>query len=135
MFDRTVINAGPRYVEHVEKRAPTDESVRLLKEFEEKAQAKVIEAISVEGNGFNCVLHFEMDFMSEALRAKCVYDLNGHRRTVEYTKNRDYASSPRDFEAKVVEGLFKAIAEDISRAILTEALKKVRLPGGIWRGA
>lgn len=33
-----------------EHRAPTDESVKLLKEMEEKAEAKLIEAIRLDGN-------------------------------------------------------------------------------------
>ncbi len=58
MFDRTVIFRNvPVYEQHVvvtEKRAPTDDSVKLLREMEEKAEKKLIEACELKNNLFTC---------------------------------------------------------------------------------
>lgn len=52
MFDKIVSVNTPRSIDvtHIEKRAPTDESVRLLKEFEDAAEKKILEVIRFEDN-------------------------------------------------------------------------------------
>ena len=62
MFDRTFIAEGG-HVRAVNTkvnihRAPTDESVRLLKEMETAARDKIIESVAVRDNGFEDVMHF-----------------------------------------------------------------------------
>jgi hypothetical protein len=52
MFDRYCLSRGPSSVSVRvdEHRAPTDESVRLLKEMEEKAEARVLDRARVGNN-------------------------------------------------------------------------------------
>lgn len=58
MFNKTIIHQHtPSYPSHVsvtEKRAPTDESVKLLKEMEKKAEEKLLEACELKNNLFTC---------------------------------------------------------------------------------
>lgn len=58
MFDKYIIQQKPTYskVEVIEKKAPTDESIRLLKEMEEKTIASVINSIKVANNSFNGIV-------------------------------------------------------------------------------
>lgn len=63
----------------IEKRAPTDESVRLLKEFEQAANDKIIESIHVRDNSFDAVVTKENDFLSGDIVYRVVFSLNGKR--------------------------------------------------------
>lgn len=60
-----------------EHRAPTDDSVRLLREMEDKARLQVEQSINVGGNGFECVVNIEKEAMSMDTVAKAIFKLNG----------------------------------------------------------
>lgn len=62
-----------------EHRAPTDESVRLLKEMEEAARQKVLSSIRLDRNEFKCVIQFMLDNMSMDRVAHVMLDLNGKK--------------------------------------------------------
>ncbi len=96
-------------------RAPTDESVKLLKEMEEKAEAKVIESVRLEGNGFECVIHTHRDCMSDQTVYRVVFALNGKRCTVEYAASRD-----KDPVAAAPE-IAKLVSEKIAQEMLPPA--------------
>ena len=125
MFDRTVI--VPRMVEHVthevtkqvhHHRAPTDDSVKLLKELEEKAQAKVIEAVHVGDTTFECVVHAERDGPSDSVRLVAVFSLNGKKLTAKFEEHI------YRFERRAAfEGLRAAIAAEIAQQILAPAIQ------------
>lgn len=53
--DVTVVNRSPEIVHHHEHRAPTDDSVKLLIEMQEKAEKRILEQIHIEDNIFNMV--------------------------------------------------------------------------------
>lgn len=89
MLDRTVailpVREPPVYVEKtiIHKHAPTDESVKLLREMEAKAEAEVVKAIAVHDNAFNCVVHEMKDLMADAIRFRAVWSLNGAKHTTD----------------------------------------------------
>lgn len=63
MFNRTTINPIQRITENsfitiTEKKAPTDESVRLLKEFEEVALQKLLSSFEIGNNLFSGRIFF-----------------------------------------------------------------------------
>ena len=62
-----------------EKRAPTDESVRLLKEMEEAARKKITESTTVHNTEFTCKLHKCYDQANAADRYAVIYTLNGNQ--------------------------------------------------------
>ena len=92
MFNRTTyIDAGYRSASHVtvtEKRAPTDESVKLLKEMEEKAREKVINSIVVADTSFECKIQKSVDMLSMQDVYFVVYKMNGLKRTVQIRVNQ-----------------------------------------------
>lgn len=57
MFNTYLVSRQPSHhsVSVTEKRAPTDESVRLLKEMESAVREKVVESVRVERNGIKAV--------------------------------------------------------------------------------
>lgn len=103
---------GPREVHHHEHRAPTDESVKLLKEMEEKARDKIEEVIRVEGNGFNGVIYLHHEMMDLSIRARAVFDLNGKKMEVEHSLS----------ELKTREELITGLRDKIATKIATEVL-------------
>lgn len=125
MFDRTVLVApqAPRGPSHVtatvhEHRAPTDESVKLLAEFEVKARERIVEAVHVGDTTFECVVHVEKDFPSDAIRLMAVFSLNGKKLTAEFKEHA------HRFERRAAfEGLRAAIATEIAQQILGPAIR------------
>jgi hypothetical protein len=95
-------------------RAPTDESVRLLKEMEEKAQAKVDAAVHIENNAFNCVVHSWYDGFNDINILRAVFDLNGTRMTVQVSKS----CLSLDDKVALAGQLRDAIAKEIANSAL-----------------
>jgi hypothetical protein len=97
----------------VEKRAPTDESVRLLKEMEAEARKKIVEAVRLESNGFKAVIHREDSYESLCTRFYINYELNGRR--FQAKANADDLGVKC---ADAIDIIRAALADDIARNIL-----------------
>jgi len=65
-----------------EKRAATDESVRLLKEMEDEARKKITETTTVHNTEFVCKLHKYHDALNAADRKST--RLNSSHRCISY---------------------------------------------------
>lgn len=126
MFDRTVVVADHRpshssvRVDHHEHRAPTDHSVALLKEMEKAATDKVEEAIRIEGNSFNVVVHMYRSMMDKTVHLKSVFDLNGSRQVVTYI------GSEFDKAETHVVGLRDEIAKHIANEMIESSMDSIR---------
>lgn len=123
MFDRVIVAPTQRVYETrtvTEHRAPTDESVKLLREMEAKARDEVLSAVRLEGNGFECVVQQMEDYASNDVIWRAAFSLNGRRMTAEYRANR-YDLAPQ----KVAIGLRDAIAKEISSDALSKAFSKL----------
>ena len=125
MFDKYLVGRGGAHHHHThtitEQRAPTDESVRLLKEMEEQAREKVLGTIRLE----NCpidgvVFQWRYNFMDDQreffLRAK----LGGKPLEVRYMHN----DADGGHEA-IMDGLMKAVSDAVVRQILQRAFEGV----------
>jgi hypothetical protein len=116
MFDRYFVS--PRLnadvsIRHTEERAPTDESVRLLRDMEEKARAEVIASIPVESNGFKATMQRCHDYYIDHELFRLVCELNGKRIVVEDSKPRHEAMS--DFVPRFQKLLADRLASEILR--------------------
>ena len=78
MFDTYRLESSPSYssVYVTEKRAPTDESVRLLKEMEHAAAEKLLESVRVENCGIDAVMHRYEDYLTQQTKFLIIYKLN-----------------------------------------------------------
>jgi hypothetical protein len=123
MFDSYQI--GPRSIDaHVnvtEKRAPTDESVRLLKEMQREAEKRVLEVVRVDNNDFNCVLHKLDDHLNSMTRLVAIFSLNGKKLQAEHC----FDTLHFDRE-EVVIGIRDAVAKEIANHIAS-AFSKIRI--------
>ena len=66
-----------------ENRAPTDDSVRLLKEMEDAARKKITETTVVSSTEFTCKLHKYHDALNAADMYAVIYTLNGKQSRVD----------------------------------------------------
>ena len=99
-----------------EQRAPTDDSVKLLREMEKAARDQIISAVVVDANEFKCVLHFAADFASARLKILAIYDLNGRRHEIEISVTE--RSTKQEAVMQIRDAIAKSIAsEGVSSAL------------------
>lgn len=82
MLDNYYIrNNKNSYVETTihEIRAPTDASVKLLKEMEQAAKDKLVDSFILKGNSLNGVVSIYREVMRDQLIIEITFDLNGKR--------------------------------------------------------
>ncbi len=112
MLDKIIIqNTEHRHhhrVEVSEKRAPTDESIRLAKEYEEKAWREVAGRVVKEIKGIDAefvqveATHYDMSL-------HIFFKLNGRPVRVRYE---------REFTGEVLQGVAQKITEEVMRTLL-----------------
>lgn len=109
-----------RHVTITEKRAPTDESVKLLREMEQKAEAEVIKSVSVGNSSFECVVHQIMDNMSDKMIWRAVFKLNGKQMaaTVETAPRRERQVS----QMAAMDEAFAKLRDEMAKVIAGEVL-------------
>lgn len=125
MFDRTIVHQAPDHIRAeitvTEKRAPTDDSVRLLREMEAKAKAEVIKAVAINDNLFNGVIHTMFDALSYRTTVRLVYSMNGKKLTTDY--HIDDSRSMDDSITGLIDAVARDIAIEILRKPISEAMK------------
>jgi hypothetical protein len=125
MFDRTFIteSRGPSHVTVNEHKAPTDASVKLLADLEQKVRDKVFGQVKLESNTFHCeVMRMMSPFrMGETLAI--TMKLNGERILMEITPD------PFASEEDKLREIYKAVAKRIAAHIATSVVKAT------WRSA
>jgi len=126
MFDRIVLAPARSCTEYVtrevhEHRAPTDASVKLLTEMEEKARDRVIEAVHVGDATFECVIHTMKHPMDDTTEMVAVFSLGGKKMTVSHREQ-----SWRTDKHAMVQALRDKMAAEIATAVLLPALKDFR---------
>lgn len=118
MFNRTYIQHGPSRVEVNEHRAPTDESVRLLREMEETARKSVIETYRVEGNHLEGVRLLTTVGGMGKCQEIILFQLNGQDFTIK-GDFRDIARLQTGIYAASAE-VFKALADAVAYELLSK---------------
>lgn len=120
MFD--TYQVGPRSIDvmHVEKRAPTDESVRLLREMEGKAREQVVEALRLTSASVEAVAWRYDDHLNIKTHFAIHYKLNGQKREVKLSVD-DYKSSIDE----QLDAIWKAVAEDMASMLVGSVARTV----------
>lgn len=102
-----------------EKRAPTDESVRLLKEMEEAARNKVLETIVVADTSFECKIHKVIDPINDQDVYGVVFSLGKQKRRTEVRVDRYKKLTPQEVAVTIRD----AVAVDISNHLIATAFQ------------
>lgn len=117
MFDFKI--EGPRVIRQettiVEKRAPTDESLKLLKEFQDKALEGLLQSVLIQDNVVNGVA-VEMQFNGFIPEHVAIarFKINGTPITIKTPTDRTKFTDKRDLVKYFVEELAGKIAEEIT---------------------
>lgn len=113
------VNHGPITV--TENRAPTDESIKILNEMQEKALKNIISKLKIDDNIFNChaMIHSNMEYDEYEIYIK--YSYNKHERVVKHSIDDSFMKELNGLQ-KVVDGLKLAIAKDFAEVITNSVL-------------
>ena len=110
--------------EVIEKRAPTDESVKLLREMEQSALSEVVKAVRVKDNDFECVIQSMMLAEQDAMRYRVIFSMNGQKHTATVDCDRPDAGPDRLHD--IADDLREAVAKEIALKILAGAFKDLK---------
>lgn len=115
MFDTHIHRSAPNYSQSVhvkttEQRAPTDESVRLLREMEEKARDSIFLSFRSAPNGFKCSTMVWANPMANVLMLRLHFRLN----EIEFQRDIELPDSMRSVNR---EGWLLLIRDEIAKAI------------------
>ena len=124
MFDRINLATSPAYPQTVnikEVRAPTDDSIKLLRELEEKIEKSFIESFRLPDNKLEGVVHKQFDVHSQSEVYLVIYKLNGVNRTVKIQVF--VPLSRNDLLIKVYEEIGKDVAAYLMPYILIDIKK------------
>jgi hypothetical protein len=126
MFDRSVY--APSFHSHhttervIEKRAPTDESVRLLKEMEKAAEAKIDSSRRLFDNRFDCLVQTLRFPHDDTLVARAVFTLNGKVMKAEAELPMWSKPEPADILGLLRDDMAKQIANEV----INSAIERIR---------
>jgi hypothetical protein len=117
MFNKTIIEQRTNNSYVTEKRAPTDESVRLLREMEASARLEVIKSIQLPSNEFSGVIHMMRDFMSCNTNIAVMFKLNG--------KDHKVLISLEDFKDVSLDKRIEKIVNETSKYLAANILQSI----------
>lgn len=125
MFNKTYISPERTRTEYVTKevnihehRAPTTESVKLLKEMEAAALERVLSAFSVEINKFQCEVVVFLEQISDKIFVVAKFNLNGKECRSETRLDRHNAKRGR----WTIMDIWDAVRNDVATVIATQVL-------------
>jgi hypothetical protein len=126
---RLTVGAAPSTVHHHEHRAPTDESVRLLREMEAKADERMIERLVLNNTVKGTVIRRKScsTFEDEVL---LVFELNGERfQTKPVRVLPNYTLNKSEWASELV----RTVAEAVAVSLISQHAREVlpELQGGV----
>lgn len=113
MFNTTKVyntTNHPKTIEVNEHRAPTDESIKILREMEEKVMNNIISMGKIEDNIFNTKWYIFHDNYSWEEKCRCVFTLNGKEYKFEFYLPSKYTEKSQIIP-KIKEDLLKKLSE------------------------
>jgi hypothetical protein len=133
MFDRaTFVAVTPGDTHHYhtthEHRAPTDESVRLLKEMERAALDKIMATVRLEGSPVDCYVAQARQMMTGDYDFYVRYKLGSETRELKHTYRPGFELSASDERVRCTQELRDVLAKDIANGLLLKPMQ--RLMGG-----
>ncbi len=133
MFDRIVIHrTSPVQVREVtktviEKKAPTDESMRLVDEIYEKTKAKIFASYLVRTDLIKFSLIFIENMMNPSFNYVVLIEVNGTVFQREFEIPRQFQRKFTSNQLELDRELLTVILEKVSQIIAFELLKQIDL--------
>ena len=129
-----VENRGPSRIDVTvkEHRAPTDESVKLLRELEDKALQSILSTIKLESTPFDCRVFPMLTPMSESIKFVVLYKIGklhplGRQWDAEDMQRLEHVAPIWDKPSpeKIVDSLLLAVATDVAKTMLQGSAEKL----------
>lgn len=123
MFNKTIVN-HPRdnYIPYdktiIEKKAPTDESIRLLNEFQKESSLNIIRHVSVKDNSFNIEILRTSHLHSLSQLVSYKFSINGSITEGSFDINREEAMN-FDLANKIFESIRDKIVHAFTEKLTT----------------
>lgn len=123
MFDRYVLGRySVEYVPYtktvIEKRAPTDDSIRLYEEIKEKAYNSILDSCTIETNTLHSKCLVYRDVYSFSTKLKYSFNLNGKEYANTISIKEDLVGDRREYLNIIYKELTKLIALDLTRELV-----------------
>lgn len=139
MFDTYEYRAGDQHHHHHrsevhEHRAPTDASVKLLKEMEQAALEKILGTIRLEGGPVDCVIVHRADWQNDEHQFLIRYKLGTVTREARHTYRPQHGASSYEAREQCLEQLRGALAADIALQLLARPFALVLSRGELNLG-
>jgi len=116
---------GPSKIDVTEKRAPTDESVRLLNEMQEKAFDNIIECVLLSNNEMNEMTYWIYpDYHSFNERVRIRFKLNGEVKDFGFVMPCKYTDKS-EIQRIIIEKIYMEIAKNIFSGFVSKNLKQI----------
>jgi GH35 family endo-1,4-beta-xylanase len=116
---------GPDKISVTEKKAPTDESIRLLNEMQEKAFDNIVECVQLSNNELNDVTYWMYpDHYSFSEKARIRFKLNGKVKDFEFTFPHKYTDKA-EIQRLIMEKIYMEISKDIFNGFIDKNLTKI----------
>ena len=100
-----------------ERRAATDESVRILREMEKEVQQKITDSIRVQNCEIDLVVHTAVDYLNSQSLMALVYCINGKKTRVDLTFNSWETQDKEKVSDKIIQRLSESIACNLLQGI------------------
>lgn len=137
LFNTTHIHNGKtelvpycQKIEVNEKRAPTDESVRLLNEMQEKAKKNIISIIEIKENWIQAIcIYYTDEAINNRLNFQMKFILNNNEYFIESHINKhDWNNEYQGYLGLGSEIVYKKLIKRFSEAIADEMFKQIPNP-------
>jgi tRNA(His) 5'-end guanylyltransferase len=116
---------SPSKINVTENKAPTDDSIRLMKEMEEKIIENIMDKIIVNDNSINIKAVIERDAMAWNNIVRIAYTINGDKRTIQTTLENNKFQTLDEAISEFSERFIKAISDDVADYITRRALNQI----------
>jgi hypothetical protein len=115
MFNRTYVDnsyRSPSKIEVTENKAPTDESIKILKEFEKAAMDKIVAMGKVEDNLINFKWYIINDpyALHDGDVCNCYFTLNGKEYDFQFTLPHSRYTPTSEIIDKIRENMLEKLA-------------------------
>lgn len=122
MFDKYLVKGGPKHVtvnaNITEKKAPTDDSVRLMREMEKEVLDTIQQRLQIRDNVFGEILHLLSPCGDDLI---LMFSLNGKKYQIKVDRMDLEPAKGAIDPAHYVEHLYKHISEAIAHELLKYA--------------
>jgi hypothetical protein len=113
-----------------EHRAPTDESLKLLREMQDKARAEIERAVRITDCDISAVIYRHYDIQVDQDKFKILYKVNGKMHEVMYDFD-SWRHSKENILRELVIGIRDALAQDIANQIIGPAMDRLYKQGAL----